>query len=72
MYENLFPSFLITFREALEAALIVTIMVTYLRKIGKEDLNKYSYLGAGAAVGISLLVGVVLQVFYGGLGKVAS
>ena len=72
MYENLFPSFLITFREALEAALIVTIMLTYLRKIGKEDLNKYSYMGAGAAVVISLLVGVALQVFYGGLGKVAS
>ena len=72
MYENLFPSFLITFREALEAALIVTIMVTYLQKIGKEDLNKYSYMGAGAAVFVSLLVGVILQVFYGGLGTVAS
>ena len=72
MYENLFPSFLITFREALEAALIVTIMVTYLKKIGKDDLNRYSYMGAGAAVVVSLLVGIVLQVFYGGLGKVAS
>lgn len=72
MYESTLPSFLITFREALEAALIVTIMVTYLRKIGKEDLNKYTYLGAGAAVGLSLIVGIVLQVFYGGLGKVAS
>ena len=72
MYETLFPSFLITFREALEAALIVTIMVTYLRKIGKEDLNKYSYLGAGVAIVASLIVGIVLQVFYGGLGKVAG
>ena len=72
MYETTFPSFLITFREALEAALIVTIMVTYLRKIGKEDLNKYSYLGAGAALVVSLVAGVILQVFYGGLGKVAS
>ena len=72
MYETTFPSFLITFREALEAALIVTIMVTYLRKIGKEDLNKYSYLGAGAAIVVSLVAGVILQVFYGGLGKVAS
>lgn len=72
MYETTFPSFLITFREALEAALIVTIMITYLRKIGKEDLNKYTYLGTGAAIGMSLVVGVILQVFYGGLGKVAS
>jgi len=72
MYETTFPSFLITFREALEAALIVTIMVTYLRKIGKEDLNKYAYMGAGAALVVSLVAGVILQVFYGGLGKVAS
>ena len=72
MYETVFPSFLITFREALEAALIVTIMITYLRKIGKEDLNKYTYLGTGAALAMSLVVGVILQVFYGGLGKVAS
>ena len=69
MYETVFPSFLITFREA---ALIVTIMITYLRKIGKEDLNKYTYLGTGAALAMSLVVGVILQVFYGGLGKVAS
>jgi len=72
MYETTFPSFLITFREALEAALIVTIMITYLRKIGKEDLNKYTYLGTGAALVMSLVAGIVLQVFYGGLGKVAS
>jgi len=72
MYETVFPSFLITFREALEAALIVTIMITYLRKIGKEDLNKYTYLGTGAALVMSLVAGVVLQVFYGGLGKMAS
>ena len=72
MYETAFPSFLITFREALEAALIITIMITYLRKIGKEELNKYTYLGTGAALAMSLIVGVILQVVYGGLGKVAS
>jgi high-affinity iron transporter len=70
LYEALFPSLLITFREALEAALIVTIMITYLRKIGKQELNKYSYLGAGVAVIASLFVGVAVQTFYGGLGNV--
>jgi len=72
MYETLFPSLIITFREALEAALIVTIMVTYLRKIGKQELNKYSYLGAGSAIVVSLLVGVGLQTLYGGLGDTAG
>lgn len=72
MYEALIPSILITFREALEAALIVTIMITYLRKIGKQELNKYSYSGAGAAILASLIVGVALQTFYGGLGNVGE
>lgn len=72
MYEALLPSLLITFREALEAALIVTITVTYLKKIGKQELNKYSYLGAVSAIIVSLLLGVGLQAFYGGLGEVAG
>ena len=33
--EGLFPSFLITFRGALESALIVAIIVSYLKKIVK-------------------------------------
>ena len=72
MYEELIPSFLITFREALEAALIVTLMVTYLRKMGNEKLVRYAYLGAGVAVLLSVILGGVVQTFYGGLDKVAS
>ncbi|MFQ5710982.1 MAG: FTR1 family protein [Candidatus Geothermarchaeales archaeon] len=37
--------FLIVFREALEAALIVGIVVAYLEKIGRRDLFRYLYLG---------------------------
>jgi high-affinity iron transporter len=70
MYEALLSSLLITFREALEAALIVTIMITYLRKIGKLELSKYSYLGTGAAIITSLIIGIALQTFYGGLGEI--
>lgn len=50
-------SFLITFREALEAALIIGIMVAYLSKIEKSQFNKYIYSGAGAAVVASGLLG---------------
>lgn len=72
MYEGLFPSLLITFREALEAALIVAIMVSYLRRVGKERLNAYAYLGAGAAIAVSLMLGIALQVVYGGLDEFAA
>jgi high-affinity iron transporter len=58
MAANLFPSFLLTFREALEAALIVAIVASYLKKTGRQALNKYLYQGAVAAVAVSILLGV--------------
>ncbi len=72
MFEGLIPSLLITFREALEAALIVAIMVTYLKKVGKGELTRYAYLGSGAAVAISLVLGVAIQMVYGGMSKVTA
>jgi high-affinity iron transporter len=69
MYETLFPSLLITFREALEAALIVTIMVTYLNKTGKARYARYAYAGTGAALLLSLLAGYAVQALYGGLAE---
>jgi high-affinity iron transporter len=69
MYETLFPSLLITFREALEAALIVTIMVTYLNKTGKAQYARYAYTGAAAALILSLVAGYAVQALYGGLAE---
>ena len=67
MYESLFPSFLITFREAFEAALIVVIIVAYLQKSDKQSLIKYSLFGIVSAIGASLLFGVAIFVAYGEL-----
>lgn len=72
MFEGLFPSFLITFREALEAALIVAIMVSYLRKTGREKLNRYVYSGAGNAILVSVVLAWLVQVLYGELEGVAA
>lgn len=60
-------SLLITFREALEAALIVGIVAAYLAKVDRKDLNKYLYLGAGGAVLLSLFLGWIFMAIYGGL-----
>jgi high-affinity iron transporter len=65
-------SFLITFREALEAALIVTIIIAYLRKIGKREYSRYLYLGTGLAVLASLILGWGVITFYGSLSKDAE
>lgn len=72
MFEGVFPSFLITFREALEAALIVAIMVSYLKKVGKGELNRYVYLGSGGAVAASLILGLFVQSVYGELKGVSA
>ncbi len=67
MSASLAPSLLITFREALEAALIVAIIASYLKKIGRQNFNKYLYQGALAAIVVSVLLGLVIFGLYGGL-----
>jgi high-affinity iron transporter len=66
------PSFLITFREALEATLIVAIILAYLKKIGKEVVTKCVWLGTILAIVVSLTIGNGLYFLYGGLSGVAS
>lgn len=60
-------SFLITFREALEAALIVGIVAAHLGKIERRDLNKYLYAGTAGAVLASMALGWMVLTIYGGL-----
>jgi high-affinity iron transporter len=57
----------ITFREALEAALIVSILAAYFVKIDRRDLTRYLYIGTGTAIGASVMVAVAFNLIYGGL-----
>ena len=72
MYEGLAPSLLIGFRESLEAALIIVIIVVYLRKIGKESLTRYVYFGTIGAIATSVALGAIILAVYGGLGGIAA
>ncbi|NJD51930.1 MAG: high-affinity iron transporter [Candidatus Methanoperedens sp.] len=60
-------SFLITFREALEAALIIGIIVAYVAKLGRKDLNRYINIGIISALIASLAVAFLFKVVYGEL-----
>ncbi len=60
-------SFLITFREALEAALIIGIIAAYLTKIGRKDLYRYLYMGIIGAVIASTGVALAFKLIYGEL-----
>jgi high-affinity iron transporter len=65
-------SFLITFREALEAALILGIITAYVAKIGRKDLNRYINIGIFAALIASLAVAMVFKTVYGELSGTAE
>lgn len=53
-------SFLIGLREGLEAALVVGILLAYLRQLGRRDLQRAILFGVGIAVALSLALGAIL------------
>ena len=52
---------LIAFREGLEAALIVGILLGYLKKSGQMGRNRYVWIGVGAAVAVSVALAAGIQ-----------
>jgi high-affinity iron transporter len=60
-------SFLITFREVLEAALIIGIIAAYVTKIRRKDLYRYLNMGIIGAIIASMGVALVFKIVYGEL-----
>ena len=60
-------SLLILFRETLEAALVVAIVLAYLRQLGRQDMFTAVWVGVGGAVAVSVAAGVLLSAVFGGL-----
>lgn len=67
-----FQAFLITFREALEALLIVGVIVAYLNRIGQQRWKKWVGVGAALAIVASFLVALLFQVVLTGFATMAS
>ena len=64
-------SFIITLREGLEAALIIAILLTYLRKTDRQADARSVWLGTSAATFICVVLGTIIYIFIDGLhGKV--
>jgi high-affinity iron transporter len=56
----MFPSFLLSLREGLEAALIIGIVLGALSQVKRSDLKSAIWLGAGIAIAVSLVGAVAL------------
>ncbi|MCX6404993.1 MAG: FTR1 family protein, partial [Actinobacteria bacterium] len=54
-------NFLIGLREGLEAALVVSILVTYLVRTNRQQYIRFVTYGVASAVIFSVIVGTVLQ-----------
>lgn len=65
------PTFVITLREGVEAALIVGIVAAFLVQEGRRDALRWMWVGVGAAVLLCVGVGVGLEVV-GGTSRSAS
>lgn len=59
-------------REGVEAALIVSIILAYLARTGNQRFFGRIWIGAGAAVALSVAIGIVLLVTIGGFGEPAE
>ncbi|MEO0456673.1 MAG: FTR1 family protein [Cyanobacteria bacterium P01_A01_bin.114] len=56
------PTFVITLREGVEAALVVGIVLACLSKAGQTQLNRWVYGGVGAGILGSVLIGLFLGI----------
>ena len=56
----MFANYLIGLREGFEAALIVAILASYLVRTGNGHAMRHVWMGVAAAVGLSVILGVVL------------
>ncbi|MBR8831683.1 MAG: hypothetical protein N5P05_001126 [Chroococcopsis gigantea SAG 12.99] len=57
-YSSALPTFIITLREGVEAALVVGIVLAYLKKAGQQKANLWVYAGIFAGIVASAIIGV--------------
>jgi len=62
------PTFVITLREGVEAALVVGIVLALLKKAKQSKLNSWVYAGVGVGIAASALVGMLFSVVIQTLG----
>ncbi len=67
-----FTSFTLLLREGLEAILVLVAIIAYLVKTGNEHLKKKVYLGAFLGVVCSIILAVIIEIAFAGMGGQAQ
>ncbi|MDM9381193.1 FTR1 family protein [Chlorogloeopsis sp. ULAP01] len=68
-FSTALPTFVITLREGVEAALVVGIVMALLKKAKATRLNPWVYAGVGVGIVISALIGVLFSLLIQVLGN---
>lgn len=63
--------YLITFREALEASLIIGIIIAYMQRTDRKFLNKYVWQGTILSLITGAIIAFTISLIYGGLSETA-
>jgi high-affinity iron transporter len=66
------PTFVITLREGVEAALVVGIVLACLQKAQRQHLNRWVYAGVGLGLLVSVLIGVLFRWIIQAMGVLGS
>lgn len=69
-FSTALPTFVITLREGVEAALVVGIVLALLKKGKQSRLNSWVYAGVGVGIVISALIGVLFSWIIQALGAI--
>ncbi|MBI2431226.1 MAG: FTR1 family protein [Candidatus Levybacteria bacterium] len=63
----MFAAGLITFRETLEAVLVIGIVLTFIVKTNQHVFKRFVVRGVAAGIGVAVVLGFALDIFFGGL-----
>lgn len=61
---SFWDSALILLREGLEALLIISALLAFLKKAGQQHMQRYIYMGAIAGIGVSVIAAILMSTLF--------
>jgi high-affinity iron transporter len=61
---SFWDSALILLREGLEALLIISALIAFLKKAGQQHMQRYIYVGAVSGIGVSVVAAVLMSTLF--------